>query len=94
MIEKLISVEEIKNRVQEIGSQINQDYTNNDDMLILGVLNGAFLFCADLVREIQIPHTIDFLSVSSYGDSTVTSGKVTIEHQPKKTVTGKKQYLQ
>ncbi len=88
MIEELISAESISQRVQELGAQINEDYRDKD-LMILGVLNGAFLFCADLVRQISLAHTIDFISVSSYGDDTVSSGKVSIEHKPKKPVENK-----
>ncbi|MFZ8933794.1 MAG: hypoxanthine phosphoribosyltransferase [Bacteriovoracaceae bacterium] len=88
MIEELISQEEIHEKVKELGLQINEDYKDKD-LLVLGVLNGAFLFCADLVRQIKLAHTIDFISVSSYGDETVSSGSVTIEHKPKKPIESK-----
>lgn len=88
MIEELISAQQIENRVKELGQSINEHYKDKD-LMIVGVLNGAFLFCADLVRQIKIPHMIDFLSVSSYGDGTVSSGTVNIEHRPKKPVEGK-----
>jgi len=88
MIDELISKEEIHSKVKEIAQQVSRDYKDKD-LLILGVLNGAFLFCADLVRQIEMAHTIDFISVSSYGDETISSGTVTIEHKPKKPIEDK-----
>ena len=66
---------EIAARVAELGRQIAGDYAGRDLHLIC-VLNGAFIFMADLVRAIELPLTMDFLSVSSYGSRTDTSGEV------------------
>lgn len=70
-----LSEEEIKGRIAELGAQIQRDYRGKPLHLIC-VLNGAFVFMADLVREIDLPLTIDFLSVSSYGSRTESSGEV------------------
>lgn len=66
---------EIEARVSELGAQITADYAGSDLHLIC-VLNGAFVFMADLVRAIELPLTTDFLSVSSYGSRTESSGEV------------------
>jgi hypoxanthine phosphoribosyltransferase len=66
---------EIDARVVELGRQITEDYQGRDLHLIC-VLNGAFVFMADLVRAIELPLTTDFLSVSSYGSRTESSGEV------------------
>lgn len=66
---------EIEARVTELGVQITADYAGSDLHLIC-VLNGAFIFMADLVRAIELPLTTDFLSVSSYGSRTESSGEV------------------
>lgn len=65
----------IASRVAELGAQITRDYAGNDLHLIC-VLNGAFVFMADLVRAINLPLTVDFLSVTSYGSRTESSGEV------------------
>lgn len=70
-----ISQAQITERVAELGRQIRDDYAATTPHLIC-VLNGAFVFMADLVRAIDRPLTVDFLSVSSYGSRTETSGEV------------------
>lgn len=72
----LIKEEEIKNRIKELGMEINNDYKNKNPILI-GVLKGAFVFLADLLRELNIPVEIDFLAISSY-TGTKSSGIVRI----------------
>lgn len=77
--EILISEEEIKKRVMELGRQISKDYAGKE-LIIIGVLKGAVIFLSDLVRNIDssVKVKIDFLAVSSYGASTKTSGIVRI----------------
>jgi hypoxanthine phosphoribosyltransferase len=70
-----LSEGEIQARIKELGAQITQDYAGKKPHLIC-VLNGAFLFMADLCRQIHLPLTVDFLAVSSYGTQTKTSGEV------------------
>jgi hypoxanthine phosphoribosyltransferase len=70
-----LSHEQIAARIRELGAQITKDYAGREPHLIC-VLNGAFLFMADLVRNIELPLTVDFLAVSSYGTETKTSGEV------------------
>lgn len=70
-----LSSEQIAARIRELGTQITEDYAGREPHLIC-VLNGAFLFMADLVRNIELPLTVDFLAVSSYGTETKTSGEV------------------
>ena len=77
-IEKvLLSEEEIAAKVKELGAQIAKDYADKNP-LIVSVLRGSFVFMADLVRAIDVPCTVDFMSVSSYGSSTTSSGEVKI----------------
>jgi len=77
-IEKvLISEEEIKKRVSELGEEITKDYRGKD-LLIIGIFKGAVPFLADLIREIKIPLRYDFMAVSSYGSSTRSSGAVRV----------------
>lgn len=70
-----ISQERIAGRVQELAAEINRDYAGLEPHLIC-VLNGAFIFAADLARAICLPLTIDFLALSSYGNRTESSGEV------------------
>lgn len=76
-VDVLYTAEEIKIRVEELGRQIAQEYQGKN-LLVVGILKGAFIFMADLVRQIDMPLEIDFMDVSSYGASTVSSGEVRI----------------
>ncbi|MFZ5354796.1 MAG: hypoxanthine phosphoribosyltransferase [Bacillota bacterium] len=73
----LISEEQLKSRIKELGKQITEDY-KGEDLLLVGVLKGCVLFLSDLSREIDLPLTMDFMVVSSYGSSTKSSGVVRI----------------
>lgn len=75
--EVLISTEQIRTRTHELGQQISRDY-RGQDLLLVCVLKGAISFLADLMREITVPHAIDFMAISSYGASTESSGVVRI----------------
>ena len=72
----LFSEEEIKARINELGKQITEDYKDAKSLIVVGILKGSCLFYADLIRAIDLPIEIDFMSVSSYQDSTMTSGEV------------------
>lgn len=77
-IEKImIGEEELKGRIKELGKQITEDYSGSD-LLLVGVLKGCMLFLSDLSREIDLPLTMDFMVVSSYGAATKSSGVVRI----------------
>lgn len=75
--EILINEEQLQARVQELGQQISRDY-QGQDLLLVCVLKGAMTFLADLMRQITVPHAIDFMAISSYGASTESSGVVRI----------------
>ena len=77
--EILISSSEINQRVVQLGKEISVDYQGRA-LHLVGVLNGAFIFLADLVRHINIPCQIGFLQASSYKDQKVSSGEVTLMH--------------
>lgn len=83
-----ISEAEIEARIAELGREIAADYAGLDLQLIC-VLNGAFVFMADLVRSIDLPLTVDFLSVSSYGSETKTSGQVKLVKDLDRSIRGK-----
>lgn len=84
-IEVYLSEEKIKARIKELGAMINRDYAG-EEIFIVGVLNGAFMFAADLVREIKVPVTIEFISASSYGDATESTGELKINLDLKKDI--------
>ena len=75
--EVLITAEEIQDMIRELAKQITEEYRGKD-VLLVGVLKGAFVFMSDLAREIQLPIEFDFMAVSSYGSSTKSSGVVRI----------------
>ena len=75
--EILLTHEDIQSKVAEIGQQIMHDYAGRD-LLLVGVLKGAFVLMADLARNIDLPLEFDFMAVSSYGAATQTSGVVRI----------------
>lgn len=73
----LFSEREIQERVRELGRQISADHIGQE-LFLVGVLKGAFVFLADLVRSLSLPLTLDFMALSSYGAHTQTSGAVRI----------------
>ncbi|HEY3209710.1 MAG TPA: hypoxanthine phosphoribosyltransferase [Actinomycetota bacterium] len=73
----LITEEEIQQKIAEVGEQLSADYADRD-LLLVGVLKGAFVFMADLSRHVRLPMEFDFMAVSSYGAATQTSGVVRI----------------
>jgi len=75
--EVLIDRDVLQRRIEELGDEISSDYEGRD-LLLIGVLKGAVFFMADLMRNLTIPCEIDFMAISSYGDSTDSSGVVRI----------------
>ena len=76
-LKTLISAEDISAKLGEMGKAITKDYEGRD-LLMIGVLKGAFMVMADLAREVDLPVDFDFMAVSSYGAATKTSGVVRI----------------
>jgi len=73
----LLSEEEIQRRIGELGEEISRDYEGKIPIFV-GVLNGAVLFLADLIRNLKIDCEIDFIKISSYGNARVSSGEITM----------------
>ncbi len=73
----LIPEDRLQARVAELGAQISRDYAGKD-LLLLAVLKGSVLFLSDLMRQIAVPHSVDFMAVSSYGEGVESSGVVRI----------------
>lgn len=71
----LLSEEQLAQKVTQLAQQISADFTGKE-LLLIGILKGAMIFLADLVRKITVPTSYDFIAVSSYGSSTTTSGTV------------------
>ena len=78
---RVLSRTRIHERVRELGRQISADYRDGQ-LVLLGVLNGAFVFCADLCREIDLDVEIDFIRVASYGAATESSGTISLLREP------------
>jgi len=75
--EVLVKSEDLQRRIGELGAEISRDYRERD-LVMIGVLKGAVLFIADLMRQLTVPCEIDFMAVSSYGSETDSSGVVRI----------------
>ena len=86
----LLSKEQIQSRIKALGETITDDYNDKDSLVCIGILKGSFIFAADLIREIKNENlTTEFMSISSYGDDTKSSGVVRIILDLKKDIIGK-----
>lgn len=83
----LIDEETIENRIKEIAEQISKDYEGKEVHLIC-ILKGSIFYTAELAKRLRIPSTIDFMSVSSYGAGTVSSGQVNIKKDLDESIEG------
>jgi hypoxanthine phosphoribosyltransferase len=86
--EIFISEEEINLRIDALGRAITKDF-ENEDLVVICVLKGAFIFCSDLIKKINRPLKLEFISLSSYGDSTNSSGNVRLEMDLTANIEGK-----
>jgi len=68
----IVTTEQIQARVKALAQQISNDYRDVERIYMIGILKGAFIFLADLCRELTVPHVVDFMAVSSYGKTTTT----------------------
>ena len=84
----LVTKEEIAEKVRELGQKITKDYAGKEPVLVC-ILKGAVLFFSDLIREIDLPVTADFMAISSYGCATKTSGVVRVLKDLDKDIVGK-----
>lgn len=85
----VFSEAEIARRVEQLSREISTAYPEGEDLLVLGLLKGSFMFLADLVRHITRPLHVDFLVASSYGPGTVTSGEVRLLYDPEAAFEGR-----
>lgn len=86
--EVLVSEEQLKKRIAEMAADITRDYAGKAPLMV-GVLRGSVLFMSDLVRQIDLPITMDFMVVSSYGAGTVSSGLVNIKKDLEEDIRGR-----
>lgn len=73
---KLLSREQIRSKVEELAERISEDYADSENLILVCILKGAFLFFADLCRLVRVPHCVEFMALSSYGTSKESSGEV------------------
>ena len=84
-----IDEDQIQARIVELAREIETDYANTDDLLLICVLKGGYIFLGDLSRALQRPHSLDFMGVSSYGRGTTSSGAVQIILDLKQPIDGR-----
>jgi hypoxanthine phosphoribosyltransferase len=72
----LIDAADIERRVDELAKQVSADFQDANQLLVIGVLKGAFIFMSDLCRRLTVPHRVDFIALSSYGKGATTTGVV------------------
>ena len=77
-VEVMISEQDVQERVRELGKQISLHYEESENLVLVGLLRGSFVFMADLARAIDVTHQVDFMTASSYGDSMESSRDVRI----------------
>ncbi len=85
----LLDEETIARRVREMAAQVSADYTKSDDLVLIGVLKGSFIFLADLARCLTVPHHVDFIALSSYNRGTASTGAVRLIMDTRASVTGR-----
>lgn len=86
--EVMISEEEIALRIQALGQAVTKDF-DGEELVVICVLKGAFIFCSDLIKTINLPLSLEFISLSSYGEGTQSSGNVRLEMDITCNVNGK-----
>lgn len=87
-IKVMLSEEEVDKRIEALGRQISEDYAG-EQVHIIGILKGSVFFMCELAKRITVPVSMDFMSVSSYGDGTVSSGIIKIAKDLDETLEGK-----
>lgn len=78
VIDEMISAKAIAARIEELAKEITHEYADTEQLVVIGLLRGSFVFIADLARELDLPVEVDFMEVSSYGNERVSSREVRI----------------
>jgi hypoxanthine phosphoribosyltransferase len=86
--EILFSHDEIQRRVKELAGQISRDYAGSE-LIVIGILKGAFIFLADLIRAISIPCSVDFVRCASYGTGSESSGRIVLTKDIETSIKGR-----
>ena len=84
----LYTEQQLKQRVAELGAEISRDYADKDNVIVVGILRGSYIFMADLTRYITLPCQVDFMALSSYGKGTSSSGQIQIKKDLSETIDG------
>lgn len=84
----LLDEETIAARVRDLAARVSADYADPDDLVLVGVLKGAFIFMADLARQLSVPHRVDFIALSSYNKGAVSDGAVRLIMDTRTNLTG------
>ena len=85
----LLDEETIAARVRELAARISADYAGAEDLVLVGVLKGAFVFLADLARRLTVPHHVDFIALSSYNRGAINAGAVRLIMDSRTSITGR-----
>jgi len=85
----LIPPDQIRARLREIALELQRDYAGEGALYLVGILKGAFIFLADLTRELTVPHIVDFMALSSYGKSATSTGAVRIVMDLREPINGR-----
>ena len=78
VVDQMISAKSIAARIEDLAREIRDEFSKTDQLVVVGLLRGSFVFIADLVRELDLPVEVDFLEASSYGDTMESSREVRI----------------
>ena len=87
-IDVLISEDEVELRIRHMAEEINRDYSGKN-LYVISILRGAVFFTVELVKRLKVPVYLDFMQVSSYGDSQVSSGNIKVKKEPDGDIEGK-----
>jgi hypoxanthine phosphoribosyltransferase len=85
----LIGEDEVQAKIGELAARISEDYRDVDDLVLVGILKGAFIFLADLARRLTIPRSIDFMAVSTYDNGTTSNGTVRLILDLRRSIAGR-----
>lgn len=88
-LEVLISEADIERRVAELAREISRDYADEKELVLVGVLKGAFIFLADLSRKLSIPRSVEFMALSNYEEGSVPSDSVRLVMDMRENIEGK-----
>lgn len=89
LVRVLIDAATIERRVAELARQITADYSRTDHLVVVGVLKGSFIFTADLCRQLGVDHSVDFIALSSYGNTAKATGNVRMIMDVRENIAGK-----